>query len=196
MVPVIQAGGIATISLNPVQYTAPEPGQAFTINVNITYVPPLKYYAFKLSFDNTVLNATDVIPGPVNPSGTVYGPVENSTWTPLQNVSEGFIWVTANLSQTFWNTNGTLMTINFKALKLGSEDLHLYDTILINPQGTSIIHNNGPDCYIDVLPEFPTIMVVPLLLIATLIAVSLGKFWSRKRKCPRQTRITIKESYC
>ena len=181
IVPVVQSQ-FATISLNPLEYTVPEPGETFTIDVNITDVPPLKYYEFKLEFDTTLLNATDVI----SRLDSEY------TW----NVSNGFLWVTANLSQTFWGINGTLMTINFTALKVGECALHLYNTKLINPLNYEILHDTD-DGYINVVPEFPPAMLVALLLIATLAAASLGKiFWSRKRKCPRQTKITTKESYC
>ena len=199
IVPVVQSQ-LTAFSVDPPEYTVSEPGETFTIDVNIINVPPFQRYKFKLEFDNTLLNATEVIPGPVNTPGTTYGPgklVDSEyVWTPLQNISDGFVWVTANLSQTFWGANGTLMTINFTALEEGNCALHLYDTLLINPLNYTLFHDTI-DGSITVIPEFPAAIVAPLLLIATLAAASLGKiFWSRKRKCPRQTKITTKGSYC
>lgn len=198
IVPVVQSQ-FPTTSVDPSEYTVSEPGETFTIDVNFTHFSPFKYYEFKLGFDNALLNATQVIPGPINPAGSIFGPRQNISgtmmWTPLQNVSDGFVWVTANLSTIVWESNGTLMTINFTALEEGECKLDLYDDLLINPPNPPLVHSTD-DGYIWVIPEFPAAIVAPLLLIATVAAAALGKiFWSRKRKSPRQTKITTKESY-
>lgn len=182
--------GLTKITLNPVEYEVQKPGDTFTIDVNITNSPILQSYEFKLWFNNTLLNATDVTPDPsANPTGTTYGPVQNIsgvyTWTPLQNVSQGFVWVNATFPSGSWfNGNGTLMTVNFTAIEEGHCTLHLNDTKLINPIGNPIYHLTD-DSSITVIPEFPVTIAAPLLLTATLAAACLGKmFWSiRRRGC-------------
>jgi len=175
------------VSLNPMEFEVPAPGESFTIDVNVTDVANLQGYEFKLEFNNTLINATAVTPGPIHPAGTLYIPGReiNSTyiWTPLQNVSDGFVWAGAVLPlfQTFTGS-GIMMTINFTALATGNCTLHLYDTELVDSLGEYLEHTTL-DGSVTVIPEFPTAIVMPLLLIATLAAAFLGNIvWSRKRK--------------
>jgi len=129
----VGAAELTTISLNPSTLEVPAPGANFTIDVNITDVANMQGYEFKLGFNTTLLNATGVTQGPMNPLGTTLGPVDPDTfeWTPLQNVSDGFVWVIAvlPLGQAFTG-NGTTMTINFTALSMGNSTLDLFDTVL------------------------------------------------------------------
>jgi len=126
---------LPVISLNPSEYTAPSPGESFTIDVNITDVVSLQSYEFKLWFDNTLLNATDIISGAVNPSGTMFIP------NPLQNVSDGFVWAGASLpvGQAFTGS-GILMTVSFTALTAGNCTLHLNETILVDSTEVEFDH--------------------------------------------------------
>jgi hypothetical protein len=183
----VHAVGLPKIILDPVEYEVQKPGDTFTIDVNITNTPLLQSYEFKLCFNNTLLNATDVTPGPINPTGTTYAPGQNIsgvyTWTPLQNVSQGFVWVNATFPSGSWfYGNGTMMTVNFTAIEEGHCTLLLNDTKLINPIGNPIYHLTGGSS-ITVIPEFPVTIVAPLLLTATLAAACLGKvFWSTRRR--------------
>jgi len=184
----VRADPLPIISLNPLEYEAQAPGDTFTVDVNIADVPDLQGYEFKLWFNNTLLSATDVIPGPINPPGTMYGPgkmVDSKyVWAPLQNFTDGFVWVAAAFppGSPFTGGSGNMMTINFTALATGDCTLRLYGTILGNPTGEAIDHGTLGG-FVTVIPELPAILVTPLLLVATLAAVFLGKmFWSRKRK--------------
>jgi len=181
----VGAAELTMISLNPSTLEVPAPGANFTIDVNITDVANMQGYEFKLGFNTTLLNATGVTQGPMNPLGTTLGPVDPDTfeWTPLQNVSAGFVWVIAvlPLGQAFTG-NGTTMTINFTALAMGNSTLDLYDTVLGNMLGQPIEHV-AIDGSVDVIPEFPATLILPILMIATLSASLLAKkVCSRKRK--------------
>jgi len=179
--------GSPTISLSLMD-EAPAPGDTFTVDVNITDVPDLQGYEFKLWFNTTLLNATEVIPGPINPPDTMYGPgkmVDSKyVWTPLQNFADGFVWVVAAFppGSPFTGGDGTIMTINFTALATGDCSLHLNETILGDSTGEAIDHDTL-DGSVTVISEFPLAVAMPLLLIATLTVTLLGKmFWARKRK--------------
>ena len=138
---------LPAISLNPSEYTSPAPGESFIIDINITNVTDLQHYEFKLWFNNTLLNATGVAPGPANPLGTSFIPGKMVgdppvyEWTPLQNVSNGFVWTGASLpvGQVFTGSE-TLMTISFTSLTGGNCTLHLNETVLANSMEVEIDH--------------------------------------------------------
>jgi hypothetical protein len=184
----VSANTGTTISLNPAVIEVSAPGEWFTVDVNIADVPDLQGYEFKLWFNTTLLNATEVIPSPINPPDTMYGPgkmVDSKyIWAPLQNFTDGFVWVVAAfpLGSPFTGGDGTIMTINFTALAIGDCNLHLNETVLGNSSGEAIDHELL-DGSVTVVPEFPLAVAMPLLLIATLAVTLLGKmFWARKRK--------------
>jgi hypothetical protein len=189
----VRADPLPTISLNPTEITVPTPGQSFAVNVTIADIPDLQGYEFKLWFNKTILNVTDVTPGPINPPGTLYAPgkmVDSEyIWTPLQNVTDGFVWVAAAFPpwSPFTGGNGIMMTINFTALVVGDCTLHLNETVLGDPLGDLIDHEVSPDGLVQgtvtVVPEFSATIIMSLLLVATLAAAFLGKIvWSKKRK--------------
>ena len=138
---------LPVVSLNPSKYTAPAPGKSFTIDINIADVINLQYYEFKLWFNNTLLNATGVTPGPVNPPGTTFIPGS------LQNVSDGFVRAGASLpAEQAFTGNGILMTISFTALTAGNSTLHLNETLLIDPMSVEVDHATL-DGFVTVLPK-------------------------------------------
>ena len=80
------------------------------------------------------------------------------------------------------------MKINFTATAEGNTSLTLtvqaLDSISPYPDYTiTSIEYTIQSGSVTVIPEFPTILIMPLLLITTLAAAFLGKMvWSRKRK--------------
>jgi len=150
---------LPVISLNPSEYTAPAPGESSTIDVNITDVINLQHYEFKLWFNTTLLNATGVTPGSVNPAGTSFIPAKMVgdppvyEWAPLQNVSDGFVWAGASLpvGQAFTGS-GILMTVSFTALTAGNCTLHLNETVLVDSMEVEIDHLTL-DGFVTVMPK-------------------------------------------
>jgi len=179
-----------SVSLNPTEINVSAPGETFTVDVNITDITDMLGYEFKLGFNTTLLNATAVTPGPAQPTNPIYIPmsqVNGQEWTPLQNVSDGFVWAGAfSIMGPSYTGSGVLMTINFTALAEGTCTLYLYespDTLFSDSEPKEIPVEIGLDVPVTVIPEFPATIVIPLLLIATLAATFLGKIvWSRKRK--------------
>ena len=137
------AAELPIVSLNPSVLEVPAPGANFTIDVEITDVTNMQGYEFKLGFNTTILNATAVTSGPINPVGTILGPVDPVTyqWAPLQNVSDGFVWVMAAFPLGQWfDGSGIAMTINFTALAMGNSTLDLFDTVMGDYLGQPIDH--------------------------------------------------------
>jgi len=162
----IQSGSVTAIPpplpvicLNPSEYTVPAPGESLNIDVNITNAINLQHYEFKLWFNTTLLNATSVTPSSVNPAGTLFIPAKMVgdppvyEWTPLQNVSDGFVWAGASLpvGQAFTGS-GILMTISFTSLTAGNCTLHLNETVLVNSMEVEIDHLTL-DGFVTVMPK-------------------------------------------
>lgn len=182
------AQGVAPlISLNPMEYEASAPDHSFTVDVNITDVFNLYVFEFQLYYDTNLLDAMNVTPGPVVPATRLLGPVDPETWEWIPiNDTLGKVWVVCNFLSPAspFTDDGTLMTINFTATAEGSSALHFEFTKLLDPEGKPISHNKL-DGSVTVIPEFPSSIVTPLLLIATLAATFLAKMvWSRKRLGP------------
>jgi hypothetical protein len=183
-IPCVRAG-LTIVSLNPMEISGLEPGQKFTIDVNVTDVADMKGFMFMLDYNTTILNATLVSPTAISQDAAFWQPTdENLTFhwdgPPTINDTIGRVWVAAFGFTTFTGS-GTILTINFTATAAGSSTLHLYNTQLLNPYAETIDHT-ALDGEVTVIPEFPTFIIMPLLLIATLAATLAKMFWSRKRK--------------
>jgi len=183
--PHVGASPDTVVSLNPVETIVSAPGQNFMVDVNVTDVAGLYGFEFQLYYDTAFLDASNVIPGPVIPPTRFLGPVDPNTfeWSPI-NDTLGLVRVTCTFLSPAspFTGDGTLVTINFTATAEGTCILDFTLTQLFNNIGAPITHFSD-DGSVTVIPEFPALLIVPLLLISTLAAALLGKtFWSRKRK--------------
>ena len=187
----VRADPTAVVSLNPMQITVPEPGQNFTVDLNITDISDLAAWTFMLAYNTTVLDAVYVSPSSDTQGCVAWAPIDGGVWHPdgpptiTENWTggQGRIWTSASFpyGQEFTG-NLTLVTINFTATATGNSTLEIIYTELIDPTATEIDHITL-DGEVEVIPEFPATIALPLLLITTLAAVFLGKMvWSRKRK--------------
>ena len=175
------------LSVEPTEYEAPAPGHNFMISIVITNVSRLGAISFKLGYNTTLLDAvwcsltsmsetwlSDFVPAPWNET---IGIVDEQGYVVFGALAK-------DLLDPFIGS-GAILTINFTATVTGSGLLDLYETIVqgIDPDlNIYPIEHEVVGGSITVIPEFPTSLVMPLLLIATLAATFLGKFWSRKRE--------------
>ena len=135
--------GIETSSSDTVLYVYPTKkyittSSSFLIDINVENVTDLYGFEFKLSYDTTILDATNITEGPFLKSG---GP----TFIAKMEINEttGTIWVAITLYEVEKGVDGsgTLVTITFEATALGDSPLHLYDTILGDSYGNPIPHS-------------------------------------------------------
>jgi hypothetical protein len=196
-IPRAHADGIPTLTVDPSEITVSAPGQFFTVNVTVNNVTLLGAWEFDLFFNNTILNATYVYKTWLTQNNTDWVPYDalgqfdpvkacNNTY----NATHGRVDALALFPLTTPVTgSGPLVIINFTAIGIGNCTLNLVNTVLFGNSGPpdytiwEIAHDSTAVSNVTVMPEFPAVLVVPLLLISTLAAAFLGKmFWSRKRK--------------
>jgi len=121
--------------LYPPSYVATSLGE-FTIDVNIFNVSNLQGFEFKLGYNTTILDVTNVTLGPM-----MFFPFVYFDWH--RYPVDGYIRVKANItSGETANGTGTLATITLNATYRGAAScaLDLYETALTDPQGGSISH--------------------------------------------------------
>lgn len=110
--------------------TSLTPGSKFTVNVNVSDVIDLASYQFKLSFNNSILNATVITS--INKIWQCYNHnIDNSN---------GIIQVDCELDGPL-NGNVKLEAINFSVIGIGESNLHLNETLLGDSQGMPMTHD-------------------------------------------------------
>ena len=125
------------IAVEPEKSMVGSAGKDFSINITITEAPYNMTWAweFKLSWDTSLLNITDISEGLfLNESGTWA-----TTFVNLTNQEEGWVLASCTLTedpieqgQPLPYGNGPLATINFTVLDVGNCALHLSETLLLN----------------------------------------------------------------
>jgi PKD repeat protein len=109
-------------SVNTVEFN-----ETFTIGIIINNVVDLYSFEFKLGYNTTILDVTAVW----------------VMWPDFYVVNEtaGVVWVNASSPFPYpFSGNGTLATITFKGMEMGSSVLDLYDTMLIDFYAAPITH--------------------------------------------------------
>jgi len=189
--PPVRATAWTTVYVDPAEYSAPSIGHNFTVDVSINNVSRLVGWQFRVDYNNTLLQATwtslttvslqysnNLLPFPWNATKGINHPA-------------GYVAFAAtypNDPDNPFSGSGSLLKINFTATAEGNTSLTLtvqaLDSISPYPDYTiTSIEYTIQSGSVTVIPEFPTILIMPLLLITTLAAAFLGKMvWSRKRK--------------
>lgn len=167
------------ISVNPPVIVS-EPGANFTVDINITDAYNMWAFSFKLDYETYILDATLVSPTNITKDAPYWVPTDENMefhWnaSPTIDDTQGTVHVGFFLQVgTGFTGNGTLLRINFTATRIGNSTLHLYDTAVADIWSDPYPHETS-DGEVSVIPEFPTFTIMPLLLIASLTAILLGK---------------------
>lgn len=167
----------ATISVVPASYTVPTVGSSFIVNVTVQNVEDLYGWALKLYYPNDVLNGTSMTEGPFLKTGGFHTVFIKVNFTDNYNATYGFVNLLCTRTGNVLGANGTgtLATITFKSVSTsGPQTLHLADIGLSDSNDTAIPFA-AVDGEVTVIPEFPTILILPLLLASTSVAVMLRK---------------------
>jgi len=176
----------ATIRVIPASYTVPTVGSTFSVNVTIQNVNDLFGFEFKLYYPNNILNGTSATQGPFLKAGGVQPFFIVNNFTDHYNVTHGVLNILCtrigNVSGV--NGNGTLATATFRSTSTnGPKILHLADVKLSDPTPAAISFTTA-DGEVTVIPEFPTALVLPLLIFSATVAITLGNRTRRHRGKP------------
>jgi len=177
----VKAESSTVVYVNPPTVVA-IPVENFTININVANVKNLYTYQFRLSWEPSLLNVTSVTEGPfLNAKGTYMTSFTQKIYnTPDPLGVSGYVYAACTLlaepATAAASGNGTLVTVEFQANKAGNTSLHLHDTMLISPLLEEMPHGTE-DGYSTIISEFPSFLILPLFMIATLFAVI---FYGRK----------------
>lgn len=109
----------------------------FTVSINISAVVDLYSFRFKLSYDTTILNSTEVVVVPF-----LNDPVSVDSGI---NRASGFVWV--NVTSTAEDPisgSGTLANVTFQVVGVGECVLDLYDTKVTDKLAESVSEHNPP----------------------------------------------------
>ena len=164
------------VFLDPPTQTVGAIGDFFTVNVSIADVFDLYGYEFKLYYNSTVINGTQVIEGSFLKSGggTLF---RIMNFTDHYNSTHGVLWIVCSLLGNVSGVSGSgvLATIKFKSVSLGdSVPLHLVDVEPFDSSGSPIPHE-VLDGTVTVIPEFTSMFVFLTLIIASLFGILVGK---------------------
>jgi len=155
---------ITYVYVSPKEQVIDSLNESFIVNVNICNVLDLYGYEFKLFYNSSVLNGSQVIEGPfLNSTGkdTFFWVV---AFNDHYNSTHGIVWVDSCLTGDVLgvNGNGTLITIKFKSLAIGSSQLSLNDVKLVDSRKNSI-PCQSLDGSVTIIPEL-TLPFITLVL--------------------------------
>src|SRR5262249_17907356 len=168
----LHASAVPILSMQPSSQTV-QPGQSFSLDVDITNVTDLFSFQFDITFDPTVLSATNITEGPFLPGGGstffVPGTIDNTAGT-ISFTADTLIGAISGVTGS-----DILATASFQALALGTSPITLSNPILQDSNLMDIASNimNGA---VTVVPE-----PAPWLLFTTGLVSLLLYGWRRKQ---------------
>jgi hypothetical protein len=184
---VTQAGAQqATVQVVPASYTVLNVGLTFNVNITVQNVENLYGYEFKLYYPNDILNGTSVTQGPFLKGGGIQIFFSVAQFTDNYNATHGLLNVICTRSGNVSGVNGggTLVAITFKSTSTnGPRTLQLADVALSDPNPAAIPFTSA-DGEVTVIPEFPTALILPLLIISASVTLTLRK---RKKKLEKSS---------
>jgi len=166
----------------PSSQTISQPGIEFSVNITVTNSPPVIQWALNLSWNPNVLNITN--PGTDLIEGDFLKRAGSTAFmAKTYNISDGFIPEMSCIIMAVATSSGDglLCTINFTSIAMGSSDIDIIWGTLTNETG----YMYSPtliDGTVEVIPEFPANMLLPIFLIATTIITLIATTWARKRR--------------
>jgi hypothetical protein len=157
-------------------------GQEITVNITVTDMtaPGLWSYGLKLHYNNTLLNATDSQIPPDHMLKPSLDPTYIFIVQPgIINQTEGIVSFALTLfaDEPGKTGSGTLGTVTFKGLAMGSANLELIDVELVDPVPNLIdpaLYTVGSGT-IQVIPEFALAVLIAAFMLMSAAVVVLKK---------------------
>jgi len=161
------------------------PGDSFLVNITVNDVTDLYLWMFRLRWNNTVLQLNSIEEGPLlqnegDTSGIWLSPPTISEINIAGRIDEA---TCSLLGAVPWvDGSGTIATLNFTCLSMGDSALEFWEeaphyepaTDLLDSNLDSIPHTATAGA-VDVIPEFSSVILTAVFLLATLFVVILGK---------------------
>jgi hypothetical protein len=167
--------GSTRVFLDPPTQTVGSIGDSFIANVSVADVFNLYGYEFKLYYNSTVMNGTQVVEGSfLKSQGQTFFSVVN--FTDHYDSTHGVVAVACTLlGMSSVSGSGVLATIKFKSLAVAeSTPLHLAD-VELGDRNLSPIPHEDVDGTVTVIPEFTSLVAFSTLIIASLFGVLVRK---------------------
>ena len=162
---------ITCVYVSPKEQVIDFLNESFIINVSICNVLDLYGYEFKLFYNSSTLNGSQVIEGPFLSSTGKDAFFWVVAFNDHYNSTHGIVWVDSCLTGDVLgvNGNGTLVTIKFKSLAVGFSQLSLDDVKLVDSRKNSI-PCQSIDGSVTIIPELtlPFITLALCLLLCIL----------------------------
>jgi hypothetical protein len=169
------------VFLDPPSQTVGALGDSFTVNVSIAYVSNLYGYGFKLYYDSTVMNGTQVIDGSfLKSQGQTYFLVVN--FTDYYDSTRGVVAIVCTLLGNVPGKSGSgvLATIEFKSLAVATSNPLNLTGVELGDNHASPIPHEDVDGTVTVIPEFTSLVAFSIVISASLFSILFGK-WAMNR---------------
>jgi hypothetical protein len=124
------------VYIDPPENTA-NPGESFTVNINIEDVTALYSYGVKIGFNQFILEVTDVSEGPFL-SSMVSTAFVYKLFSDYVDIGCTTLGTSDGVSGT-----GTLFTVTFNVKDAGTSDLDMFYCVLLDPTLTAITHETA-----------------------------------------------------
>lgn len=154
-------------------------GKTFQITINITASPPVIQWMLKVSWNPAVLKLqSDPVEGPFLSS-------HGSTMFLFKNINNtiGKIGEMTDILMVASTAsgNGNLVYLTFNATAQGQSDIIIYESALLNSTGYNQTYTVAPGL-VNVIPEFPTSMILPTFMMLTAAVAILIKVLRPRRR--------------
>ncbi len=195
-------GAFAQTSLAEVRVTpsaaSPRVGESFTVNITISNVENLYGIDATLSWNTSVLQATNVdirLGVDSHPDGVLYE-VSNAQITVVDNtttqsIGEYHLAAFSNNPAPSFNGSGTIAVVTFNVTSVGRSDLtiqsELADHPLAGEEESNYIEHTDIGSYVEtaVIPEFPEIAVLVVMVALITCALVIAKKMQKKTSLMR-----------
>jgi len=164
----------------------------YSANITVSNVTDLYAWNVGLYYKSSVLNATQAVEGPFLKAGGAEPLFIRANFTDRYNSTDGYILMSCARPNPFLGINGsgTLATVTFNAVGAGSSVVHIdtsgpFPTELDDSNGNPISYT-AVDGQVNVIPEFPSLAILPLFMIATLVSLVAFRRWKMTSAKPKQ----------